>query len=492
MRPGTFYALLALCASLHAQSLQTTLDLSDGDPTTSDNPFGITYDPDGSHAYVSLCGDLAPWPLPPAPWAPTWNNDKIMKIDLSTGSFVATGTVGHYPEDIALTLDTSGQTRHVYVNNSSSGTVTCLSPSLQPVATIPLSPCLGGTYGAVFPFGIVASPDGARIYAGGTSCATVDVIDSDPQSGTFNQVIQSFAVPGLFGRPAWLSATNFVVPVTIYNFNPTLGYSDGSITGFSIIDVTNPAALTTWMVTTFQQFDYPQITDLAVSPTGEVVAAIGYGLTPRVVEVDAGSGSILRNLDLGTAVGVGLHGVALSPDGGTLAVTSLNGGDLVLIDMLSFTTVSVTSTGPAGSVTLPNEVAFSPDSSQLAVTLQGAAAVKVYGALPNHTLGLWADPVVNLGGTGALGVHHVEAGRDAWAYVSPTPGPSIHGPWTIQIGTPFSLLTTLTAAVDGTAQASIVVPSIPALGGATFHLQAATLDGSGAVRLSGAVATTIN
>jgi len=191
-------------------------------------------------------------------------------------------------------------------------------------------------------------------------------------------------------------------------------------------------------------------------------------------------------------VGVGLHGVALSPDGSTLAVTSLNGGDLVLINTLSFTTVSVTSTGPTGSVTLPNEVAFSPDGSQLTVTLQGAAAVKVFGAIPNYTLGLWADPVVNLGDTGALGVHHVEAGRNAWAYVSPTPGPSIHGPWTIQIGTPFSLLATLTAAVDGTAQATVVVPSIPALGGATFHLQAATLDGSGAVRLSGAVATTIN
>ncbi|MAB89183.1 MAG: hypothetical protein CMJ90_06975 [Planctomycetes bacterium] len=492
MRPSTLCVLILLCTSVPGQALELTINLSDGDPLTSDNPFGITYDPDGTHAYVSLCGDLPPWPLPPTPWAPAWNNDKVVKLNLTTGAQVAMGTAGHFPEDIALTLDASGQTRHVYVNNSSSGTVTCLSPTLNPIATISLTPCAGGTYGSVFPFGIAASPDGARIYAGGTSCATVDVIDSDPQSPAFNQVLQSFSVPNLFGRPAWLDTTHIVFPVTSYNFNPSLGYSDGSTTGLSVVDVTNPASVTTWMVTPFQQFNYPQITDIAVTPTGTVVAAIGYGLTPRVVEVDAGSGALLRTLDLGPAVGVGLHGVALSPDGSTLAVTALNGGELALIDIAAFATISVTPTGLPGSVTLPNEVMFSPDGSRLGVTLQGAAAVQIYSGLPSHALGLWADPVVTLGTTGALGVHHVQAGHAAWTYVSDSPGPSIYGPWTIQIGVPFSLLATLSAAIDGTAQTSIQIPVIPGLFGTTFHLQAITVDGNGSVRLSNHVTTTIN
>lgn len=492
MLARTLCVLLLLCTSLCAQSLELSINLSDGDPATSDNPFGITYDPDGIHAYVALCGDLAPWPLPPAPWAPTWNNDKVLKLDLVTGAHVAMGTVGHYPEDIALTHDATGQTRHVYVSDASSGTVTCLTPMLQPVATIQLSPCFGGAYGSIFPFGMAASPDGTRVYAAGTSCATVDVIDSDPLSSSFNQVVQSFAVPNLFGRPAWLSATQLVLPVTVYNFNSTLGFSDGSTTGFSIVDVTNPASVTTWIVTPFQQFDFPQITDLAVTPAGTVVSAVGYGLTPKIVEVDPLSGSVLRTLDLGTSVGVGLHGLALSPDATLLAVTALNGGELALIDMGTFTAVSVTATGPAGTVPLPNEVVFSPDGSRLAVTLQGAAEVRVFGALPGFQLGLWADPTVTLGGSGTLAVDHVEAGRDAWIYVSDTPGPAVFGPWAIQIGTPFWLLETLTAAVSGAAQTTVAAPSHPSLFGATFHLQAATVDLGGGVRLSPAVVTLIN
>ena len=60
MRPSTLCVLILLCTSVPGQALELTINLSDGDPLTSDNPFGITYDPDGTHAYVSLCGDLPP------------------------------------------------------------------------------------------------------------------------------------------------------------------------------------------------------------------------------------------------------------------------------------------------------------------------------------------------------------------------------------------------------------------------------------------------
>lgn len=496
MRPITFRSvLLAICActlTLSAQSLENGFALSDGNPGTSDNPFGLAVDPDGIHAYVPLCGDLAPWPLPPAPWAPTWNNDQLLKVDLRSGTVVAQATVGHFPEDVALTLDPAGQTRHVYVTNSSSGTVTCLDASLNAIATIPLQPCFGGTYGSIFPFGIIASPDGSRVFVNGTSCNTFEVIDSDPASPTFNQVTSTFTVADSFGRAAWLSPTELVVPVTNYVFNPSLGYSDGSTTGFTVVDVTNPSAQTTWMLTTFQQFDYPQITGLACTPAGAVVCAIGYGLTPLVVEADPQTGLVLRSVDLGAHTGVGLHGLALSPDASSLAVTSFNGGELAILDMTSFTVSGVVATAGQSQVPEPNAVAFTPDGSRVVVTLQGIAQLAVYADLPGHDLGLWTDPVATIGTTGQLGVWGLQATRPGWVYVSNQGGPTSLGPWTIQLGSSFSLLTALLGDVTGTATTGVGIPNDPSLVGLVFHLQAVTIDASGAVRFSDGAQTAIN
>ena len=491
MNLRTQLLLLACCAWAGAQSLESTIDLSDGDPQTSDAPFGITLDPDGVHAYVALCGDLPPWPLPPAPWAPTWNNDKLIKIDLNTGAQVALATVGHYPEDIAITTGSSGTARHVYVSNSSSGTVTCLTPNLGLVSHIPLSSCFGATYGSSFPFGILASPGGDRVYVFGTGCGTVDVVDADPNSSLFNTVVETFSVPDLFGRPCWLNAQTLAVPVTRYNYNATLGYSDYSTTGFAVVDVNAPGTQSTWIVTPAQQFSYPQITDLAVAPDGQVLCPIGYGLIPEVVKVDPVTGVVTDTLDLSAHMGVGLHGAATSPDGATLAITSLNGGEVGLVEVAPLSLMWVTDTGTASTVNLPNEVVFTRDGSRLAVTLQGATSVQIYQGMPGFDLQLSAPIAVSGGTSGVIGVDAIQAGRAAWVYASDIPGPSTFGPWTAAIGTPFFLLTTLTGNAQGSASAMIQAPGAPNLVGQVFYLQAATQDWSGLVRLSGGRQTTI-
>ncbi|MAG55512.1 MAG: hypothetical protein CMJ83_04400 [Planctomycetes bacterium] len=496
MRCETLLSSLLLCASLSAQTLEHEIVLDDGNPATSDSAFGIVLDPDGVHAYVALCGDLSPFPLPPAPWAPTWNNDQVVKLDLVSGLPVAQATVGHFPEDLAVTLDAGGQTRHVWVANSSGGTVSVLTPDLTAVATVNLPACFGQTYGAIFPFGISASSDGSRVYVLGTGCGTIDVIDSDPASPTFAQVVTSFSVPNAFGRLAWLSSTDLVVPVTNYVYNPALGFADGSTTGFTVVDVTNPASQTTWMITPFVQFAYPSITDLEVMPNGLVLAAVGYGNTPEVMEVDPWTGVVTRQLDLGTQTGVGLHGVAVTADGETAAVTAFNGTEVALLDLVSFTVRSIVMTGGVGTIPKPNEVVFTADESRLAITLQGllsggGARVLVFEALPGFDLTLATDPVVALGTPGMFAIDDVEAGQDVTVFVSLGPGPTSAGAYTILLDAPFFPLFTLTGNLAGNAVTTLT-PASPALVGTTFFFQAATLDGSGALRLSNSASTAIN
>jgi DNA-binding beta-propeller fold protein YncE len=494
MRLGVFLLVLSFGIPVRpvaAQSLERTISLTDGDPTTFDQPFGLALDPDGRTAYVALCGELPPFPLPPAPWFPTWNNDKVQKIDLLTGATLAQASVGHFPEDLAITLDPAGQTRHVYVSNSSSGTVTCLTAGLQVVATISLTPCLGGNYGTVFPYGIIVSPDGSQVLVQGTGCGVTDVIDADPQSPTFNQITSSFTVPDQFGRPSWLTPTRLVVPFTRYIYNPVLGFSDGSITGVTVVDVTQPSQQTEWALTTFTQFSYPSITDLGVLPSGGLVVPVGWDLTPRVLEVDPMTGTITRTLDFGIQTGLGLHGIAVSPGGETAAIVVVDRGQLVLVDLASFSTLSITPTSPTPLALTPNDVIYTPDSSRLAITLQGGMGVQVWSGLPSFDLILGVDAAPPVGGTADLGIMGAESGQRVAIFISSGPGPIQAGPHTVFLDPDFILFADLVADVSGRAGLTVIIPAVPALVGSTWFLQAGTTDLSGGLRLSNGAATTL-
>jgi len=472
------------------QEVDLDLLLSDGDPLTSDNAFGVTLDPDGVHAYVALCGDLDfSCPSTPAT-AGVHNNDKVLKVDLLTGTVAAQGTAGLYPEDVALALDASGATRHVYVTDGTSGTVTCLTPGLQHVATVPLTPCLpsfcgNGTFASIFPFGILASPDSTRVYVVTTGgCGTIDVIDSDPVSPSFNTVVSSFAINGATGRPRWISHPQMVVPVA--------DFANDRV-GIAVVDVTNPGGAAVHYGYQGAPGTFPSVSDVAVRSDGRVILPVAFAQTPLVVEIDTTTGLVTGSLDLGSHVTTtGLHGVTLSEDGGLAVVTALTGQGPVAFLNVSGSFWTIASVWDMGAGTLPNAVAFTRDQSRVVVTSQGASRLAVLRDLPGHELALDAPAGAPIGSPLQLSVDGIEHGQPASLYTSLAgPGPQLIGGHLVFLSDPFILLAALTGDVNGDAAVSFGVPNAAVLVGITFHLQAVTADRSGALRFSDGAATTL-
>lgn len=486
MRTFIIAALLAASPlQIRAQTVDRIIPLADGLPTSSDNPFGIAVDPDSVHAYVPLCGNLDPnFPSTPMT-APQHNNQHILKIDLFSGTTVARGSTGLYPEDAVVTRDPRGRPRHVYVTDATSGTVTCLTPELAPVATIPLTSCFGASFASIFPFGILASPDSGRLYVttvGG--CGTVDMIDSDPLSPTFNTVVGSFTLSGVSGRPAWVSYPLMVAPVSDFTNNRT---------GIGVVDVTAPGNPQIHYGHQAPSGVFPTTSDLAVLPNGRVALAVGYAQDPLVLEMDPNSGAVTRTLNLSQQLGTtGLHGVALSEDGELLVVTSLTGqGGVTFVDV-SGTSWSVAAVLNQGSGALPNEAVFTPDQSRVVVTSQGAAQVVVYRDLPNHQLQLNVPPVTGLGTQLQVSLDDVEHRQPAAVYLSLAgPGPQVIAGHTIHLSSPFQLLAQLLGDPQGDAGVALPVPGSSALANLTLYMQAVTVDRSGGLRLSNPAQTVL-
>ena len=476
---GLFLALL-LSATSGAQVIDHVVPLSDGDPNTPDHPFGIALHPDGLRAYVTLCGNLVPWPPPPPAQYPAWNNDKVVLIDLESGIHEQIGTTGLYPEDAALALDASGAVRHVYVADGTDGTVTCLTPELVPVATIPLPTCFGASFASIYPFGMLASPDGTRVLVTTGGCGNLAVVDSDPASPTFNTVIGSTVIPGGHGRPRWLGYPLAVVPLTTYDPRPSPAWSQ---VGLAVVDVTSPGTWQAFTVTPVTPWAFPSTSDCRVLPNGNVLLPVGYDAFPRLLQVDPTSGTVVAQLLLNLPNGSGLHGLAISPDGRLAAVTNLIANEVTWVDLATFTQLATTTVPPWGS--LPNAAVFTRDGSRLAVTLQGAAGVAVFRDLPGYDLLFVTDPTPPLGGALPLDLHNVEHGRPAIVFASVTgPGPQVVFGHKFLLSGPVIPIAFLTGDVLGDAATALPLPADPAFSGAMAWLQAATIDRTGAVRIS--------
>ena len=479
------FLCLGLAAGLGAQTLDLQISLADPSTVVDDDPFGLAVDPDGTHVYVALAGDFDPnFPSTPST-AALFNGMRIAKVDIFTGTVVATGPTGLFPEEIALTLDASGNTRHVFVTNSTDGTVSILDSSLNLLLTVPLTPCFGANFGAVFPFGILASPDGSRVYVGTVGgCGTIDVIDSDPVSPTFAQIVDTFTVSNISGRMAWLNWPQMVIAATDF---ATLS------AGITVVDVTNPSS--TVYLPGFSHpgsFGFgPGASDVAVRPGGTVLLTVSFADVPRLLEMDPLTGSVLQNLDLSAAASANsLHGLGLSADGRTAVVTVLGGqGEVVFVDVPGGTVIASLPQGTGQ----PNEAVFSLDQSRVIVSLQQGEEIRTFRSLPWYGLELEVDPVTNLGQTLTVALTGVEFGRPAALYASLTgPGPQVISGFTVHLDAPIVLVSQLTGEAAGTSAWQTPVPSDPALTGVPVWFQAATLDRDGGLRLSNGGGTIFN
>lgn len=480
---STLRSSVSLCAALllflSPVGAQVVLDhaitLDDGDPLSTDEAFGIVLAPDGVHAYVAIAGQ------PSIP--PTLNNDNIARVDVLAGTQVGLGQTQLFPEDPALTYDASGAIRHVYVANSTSGSLTCLTPLLAPVATIPLPTCFGGS---PYPFGLLVSPNQTRIYVTTIGfCGNVHVVDSDPASATFNSVLDSFPVPGNGGRPAWGPYPMMIVPTTTYDVGFTL--SQG---GFAVVDVLNTANQTPHVITPAVPFTFTSGTDCVVVPGNKVIISFSYGATATLYECNIATGAVTRSLDLTAITDVSLHGLALNEGQTVGIVTSLHGNDTIFFDLVTFTVVGTYDHGPFSQ---PNDAVFTPDGSRLAVSLQGTARVDVLKHVPGYALSLAAPASVTVGGNLTYTADNVEAGQP-WAFYFSLAGagPQVIGGHAVYLTNPFDLAYQGVGDLHGGESVTFVVPNIPGLPGMTVSTQAVTIDRDGGFRLSNGAQTLIN
>ena len=476
-----FFCWSIAAAAACGQTLETSVFPTDFDPASSDKPFGLAFDPDGRTVYVPLAGDLS-FSSPQ-----TANNADVVRIDVLTGLQTAVGPTGLYPEEVAVAVDSTGQARHVYVSNSTDGTITCLTPDLTTtVATISLSPCFGSVFFGAFPYGLLLSSDGTRLYVttvGG--CDTVDVLDVDPSSAGFNTLIGSFTVTGSSGRPSWRNGVEIVFPVTIYNAAFT-----SSQAGFTVVDPTNPAAAASHPVAPSPgTLGFHSANEAVVLPGDVVLIPVFGGSNPTLIEASVATGAITRTLVMPPALtSPSLHGLAVSADGRRAAVTSFSGGDTVFVDLASFT---VSGIYDHGATSTPNEVAFTPDGSRLVATLQGHSRVDVLKDLPGYDLRLVAPATAAQGSPFTISIADCETGSPFGVFVSTNPGPILVGNTVVQLGLPLFELFSGVGDGFGTASAAFVMPSIPGLSGLVFYTQGVTVDRDGDLRFSNATSLTV-
>ena len=477
--PLFFWSLAATVT--FSQSLESSVFPTDFDPASSDRPFGLAFHPDGRQVYVPLAGDLS-FASPQ-----TANNADVVLIDVLTGLQTAVGPTGLYPEEAAVALDAAGQARHIYVSNSTDGTVSCLTPDLATtVATISLSPCFGSVFFGSFPYGLLLSADGTRLYVttvGG--CDTVEVLDVDPASANFNTQIGSFTVPGSSGRPSWRNGVEIVFPVTIYNAGFT-----ASEAGFAVVDPANPSTATTHAVAPAPgTLGFHSANEAVVLPGDLVLIPVSGGSDPTLIEASIATGAVTRTLVMPAALtSPSLHGLGVSDDRRRAAVTSFTGGDVVFIDLPSFT---VSGIHDHGATSTPNDVAFTPDGSRLVVTLQGHARVDILKDLPGFELQLALPTAAAQGALFTATVSGCETESPYGVFVSTNPGPILVGSTVVRLGLPLFELFSGVGDHFGGASAGFAMPTIPGISGLVFYAQAVTVDRDGDLRFSNGATLTV-
>jgi len=179
--------------------------------------------------------------------------------------------------------------------------------------------------------------DGTRFYVSrnqiNTATSTYDgdiaVIDTDPASATYNQVVDAVDING--EQPGIAAATGADLYAPVWDLNAYVhNPSQPPPSGLSVIDI-DPASAT-----------YDQVVDV----------------DPSTPEVD------------GVPVGVAPFDVAVSPDGSVAYVVNIASGTVTVIDTVSntvITTVPYDST-PSGGLQDENLMGISPDGKQMYIS----------------------------------------------------------------------------------------------------------------------------
>lgn len=445
-----FALLLAPCLSLSAQEVKAEIDLDDG-ALPLDFAFGMKLSPDGTSLYVAICGSYL------------GNNSRVVEIDTQTYVIINEGTVGQYPEEFEFRLDGNGDIELIFVTNSTDGTVSVLNPDLSSNTTIDLKP-----HGGDWTTGCIMGPSGRYLYVSTFNMGNIYVIDTEPTSPEYLQVIAKHYVGGGCGRMA-LYGNKLVIPGA--------DWAQGAF--LKTLDLQNPSQVEE-VILDNNVSDYPSAVDVEVSHDGYAYVPVLDITNPWVYEVDltASPIQVSRVFDLSTKGNfyVMEHGIGASPGQGTLVVTYMDDSIIKGVSRKAGCALFSLDVDPMyGGQT--NEALFSLDGKTVFITNQAQPKVYVVEGVPMHGLHLSGTQSVNIGGTVNLEMLGGEANQKGLLLASGTLGPIVTPVVTLDIGWPFLIL------VDGIFGADcalpipgIIVPNDPGLHGFDVYFQGLTQD----------------
>jgi len=251
---------------------------------------GIAVSPDGAYVFVTNYGTK------------TDPGSTVSVIKTIDNSEIATIPVGLQPFGVSLTPDGT----LAYVSNYGSNSVSVIDTDPdsdefnQVITTI--------SVGVNGPFGISLTPDGAFAYVNnygtGTAPGTVSVIDTDPGSDEFNQVIATIPV-GL--RPFGVSVTPNGEFAYVSNFGT--GTVPGTV---SVIQTDINEVIATIPVGIGPE-------GVSVTPNGAYAYVTNYlGNSVSVIQTDINE--VIATIPI--PEGVGPDGVAVTPDGAYVYVNN--------------------------------------------------------------------------------------------------------------------------------------------------------------------------
>jgi YVTN family beta-propeller protein len=337
-----------------------------------EDPFDIVVHPDGTRAYVVNRStdnlfvidltryqiveviDLYPegvHPLGPAPTrlgitpdgsrllVTNFHDGSVTLIATATSSILKTVAVGQGPSDVAISPDGS----LAYIPNKFDWTITVIDIAAGAVLTTFNVPGGGGPLAAAF------APDGDHVYIVMEN-APVYVIDPTTYA---------------------ISAT---IAVTGTGWNGDIVISEAGTTGYLsamsgdqifVLDLVSASVADTYHV------DNPQ--GLALSPDGSRLYAGTFGFEGEseyhLWMFDTLSGEMTAGTNLvhpgaPRLVGSDIQGLALTPDGSTLCVPSIDGESVFVVDAATLKQLDIILTNPIPTFS-PFRGAISPDGSYL-------------------------------------------------------------------------------------------------------------------------------
>jgi YVTN family beta-propeller protein len=261
-------------------------------------------------------------------YIPNYNSDNVTVVDVATGTVVKTITVEDSPTGVIASPDGT----KVYVANWIARTISVINTSTNTIESTISIPGAGV-------YGLAITPDGSKLYAPNLG-VTMTVINTAD-----NSIIKTISVPG--------GATEAVVSPdgkTVY----TTGGHSSIPSNISVIDVATNTVTKTITVGTGASSSE----GLTISPDGSRVYVTEAGAN-RVAVINTADNTVLTYVTVGTSP----RGAAITPDGSKVYVANASSKTVSVINTADNSIKATIAVG----INVPRAIDVSPDGSKVYV-----------------------------------------------------------------------------------------------------------------------------